>query len=133
MFGPEYKPVADVEFQTVKEEWIEFIDLKIDTGAIITLMNSSDCESLGYSLVEGDKKTLSTASGSPLDVSIHKIRIRIGGVMLPNYVRIAFALKPINNLLLGRLDIFDRFDILFNPRDCVTSFYPKFGSSKHST
>jgi hypothetical protein len=113
VFGPGYKPVASVGFETSKDDWEEF-QLKIDSGAVITLMNPGDCLALGYKLEDGDRKILNVADNTELAVRVHKIRIKIGNRTLPNRVRIAFAERPIRELLLGRLDVFDHFEICLN-------------------
>lgn len=119
-FGANYKPIASIGFETSGNDWQDF-QLTIDSGAIITLLNPDDCALLGYNLEDGDKKILNVADNTELAVRVHKIRVRIGGVTLPNHVRIAFAERPIRDLLLGRLDIFDHFEICLKQQILQTS------------
>lgn len=120
VFGLSYKPVAYVSFETSRDDWQEF-QLTVDSGAIVTLLNPEDCLSLGYNLEDGDKKILNVVDNTELAVRIHKIRIKIGDIMLPNRVRVAFAERPIRDLLLGRLDIFDHFEICLKQQILQTS------------
>jgi hypothetical protein len=110
VFGTVYSPIAIVEIQNSDGEWQEF-ELKVDSGAIITLMNPGDCELLGYTLNDGVKKILTTASNSELEVRIHKMKMKIGDEAPPLEVRTAFAVRDVPSLLLGILDIFNSFDI----------------------
>jgi hypothetical protein len=121
VFGTIYVPIAIVEVQNFSGEWQEF-EFKVDSGAIVTLMNSDDCSLLGYCLKDGEEKTLTTANNSELKVYIHKIGMKITDNMFPTKARIAFAEKQVHSLLLGRLDIFNSFDIHMQGRVLQTIF-----------
>jgi len=107
--------MATVEFQDSDNDWQEF-HLKIDSGAVVTLLNRGECELLKYKLEDGEREKLSVANDSSIYVRIHQIKLKIGNVTLPNPVRIAFAETKVPALLLGRLDIFEFFDITLRER-----------------
>jgi predicted aspartyl protease len=113
--------MAIVEFQKFDGKWQEF-HLKIDTGAIITAMNPGDCELLGFNLTDGEEADLTTANNSKLKVFVHNIKLKIGNDILPSTVRVAFAATQISELLLGRLDIFNFFDITLQQRTMQITF-----------
>jgi hypothetical protein len=128
--------MAIVEFQKFDGKWQEF-HLKIDTGAIITamkrlvlmvicmflvMMDPGDCELLGFNLTDGEEADLTTADNSKLKVFVHNIKLKIGNDILPSTVRVAFAATQISELLLGRLDIFNFFDITLQQRTMQITF-----------
>ncbi|HEX2304941.1 MAG TPA: hypothetical protein VHH33_01505 [Nitrososphaeraceae archaeon] len=110
VFGTVSSPIAIVEILNSDGEWQEF-ELKIDSSAVITLMNPGDCALLGYTLNDGEEKILTTASNSELKVRVHRMKMKIGDDVPPIEVRTAFAVHDVPSLLLGILDIFNSFDI----------------------
>ena len=127
VFGPLYKPVANVEFETNAHEWQSF-ELKVDSGAVVTLLNADDCSLLGYKLNDGEEKKLKVANNGEVIVRIHKIRMKIGDITLPNEVRVAFAEHQVPELLLGRLDVFNHFEIHLKQDQLKTTMISKIRS-----
>jgi hypothetical protein len=122
VFDNVYAPIVIVELQNSDGDWQGF-ELKVDSGAVITLMNPDDCIALGYKLDDGENKTLNVADNSELKVRVFRINVKIGDSKIPQEVRVAFAEKPIRELLLGRLDIFNHFNILLEGKILRTSFF----------
>jgi hypothetical protein len=121
-FGTVYEPIAEVELQKKDgKTWQRFV-FKIDSGAVITLMNAGDCELLGYKLEDGQRVTLGAANGAPVSAYVHKMDMRVGMDEVQD-VRVAFSEKPIQPLLLGRLEVFHFFDIDLRGRLGQSVFY----------
>lgn len=128
VFGTVYVPIAIVEVQNSTQDWQEF-EFKVDSGAIVTLMNPDDCLLLGYRLKDGEERMLTVANNSELKVYIHEVRVKIAATTLPTKVRIAFSENRIHSLLLGTLDIFNSFDIHMQGRILQTIF--SYADTRH--
>jgi hypothetical protein len=109
-FGKVFRPIALVEMQSYVGEWKVFYP-EIDSGAIITVLNKSDCALLGYELTDGDHFLLSGVLGGETPAYIHTVGIRIGEETFP--ARVAFTDGKNHKQLLGRLDIFNKFQMCF--------------------
>ncbi len=122
-WGIVHKPVASVKIQGKEtSDWTRFL-FKIDSGTTITVMNKGDCEQLGLNYEDGEKFSLRTALGS-IPCRVHKVSMKIGDNIV-NDVRIAFAEIPIAELLMGRLEIFEKFGVEFRGKICKTIFHPE--------
>ena len=115
-----YRPVAKVYVQSLKGEWIPFVPY-IDSGADITLLPFSLGIKLGFEPTK-DIMNLHGVRGIGLPVEIRKVKMRIGNVELEP--RVAWALVEEAPPLLGRLDIFDRFNIIFREKEGKITFEP---------
>ena len=121
LVGTIERPVAEILMQTPQGEWIEFHPF-IDSGADITLLPYSFGLMLGLSRDFGEIKELKGVRGIGLPVVISKVKMRIGDVELEP--KVAWALIEGVPPLLGRLDIFDKFDITFKEKEGVIIFEP---------
>ena len=121
LVGTIERPVADIFMRTTGGEWIEFHPF-IDSGADITLIPYSFGLMLGLSKDSEKIKELKGVRGIALPVVISKVKMRIGNIELNP--RVAWALIEEAPPLLGRLDIFDKFDITFKENEGVISFEP---------
>ncbi len=115
------RPLADIFVKSKDGDWIEFHPF-IDSGADITLLPYSFGIMLGLSKELGDIKELKGVRGIGLPVIITRVKMRIGDVELEP--RVAWALIEEAPPLLGRLDIFDRFNITFKEREGKIIFEP---------
>ena len=115
------RPIADILIQTKDGDWIEFHPF-IDSGADITLLPYSFGLMLGLSTDLGSIKELRGVRGIGIPVIITKVRMRIGNIELNP--RVAWALIEEAPPLLGRLDIFDKFNITFKEREGKIIFEP---------
>lgn len=121
VFGPVRVPYATVEIQNSNNEWEEFV-LKVDSGAVVTLMNPDDCVLLGYTLNDDKEVIFKDAQDNSLPTCIHNLSMRFGDHILSD-VPVAFAKKRIPDLLLGRIRIFDYFDIHLLGRIGLSTFH----------
>jgi hypothetical protein len=120
VFGPIKVPFATVEIQNSDNEWEEFV-MKIDSGAIVTLMNPEDCTLLGYTLNVDNEVTFKDAQDNNLPTCVLRLNMRFGDIILSD-VPVAFAKRRVPDLLLGRIKIFDYFDISLLGRIGLSTF-----------
>ena len=118
--GKVKRPVADVKILTSSGKWIEF-NPYIDSGADVTLIPYTLGRYIGFES-PSDIIELRSAKGTEIPVEIRKVKIRIGDIELD--VRVAWALIEETPPLLGRLDIFDKFNITFKEKEGVIVFDP---------
>ena len=124
-FGTILRPVATVklfgEFP-VKEIFY------VDSGADLTIIPRSVGELLELDLKERDIIDLYGVGEGALSVAIKKIEMEIGDTRIT--ARIGWALTERVPLLLGRLDIFDKFQITFDARKRFIEFSPLASKTK---
>lgn len=108
-FGKIYRPVADVYLKTKANDWIEFHPY-IDSGADVTMIPLSLGKLLG---LEVDQKKIQQIGGIRGSVPVTYTRnlLRLGEEEFP--VHIAWSLIEDVPPLLGRTDLFDRFQVIF--------------------
>src|ERR1035438_3806686 len=108
-FGDIAKPVARVFLLSEAGTWIEF-RARVNSGAVISLFNKSECEILGLELEKGQPCQLKGAAGNhPLDTFVHPVKMSIGGDTFNT--RVAFAIDDEHEQLLGRLDVFESWEV----------------------
>ena len=119
-FGTIYRPIAYVEVKSTSEEWKIFYP-EVDSGAPLSVFNKSDCELLGYRLKEGKYFHISSVIGSSIPAYIHEVEMKVGKeIIIP--VKVAFTDGLNHKQLLGRINIFDTFQVLFRGKILETSF-----------
>jgi len=80
---------------------------------------SSVGELLGFRVEDEDKiETIRGVGGEGIAIIIKKVKVKIGDMEVPS--RIAWSLTEDVSLLLGRLDVFDIFEILFRKNSSTT-------------
>jgi len=130
-FGTILRPVAS-GFLSTATATLE-VALYIDSGADMTLIPLHLGRSLGFRQRPRERIfELSGISGAGVPYVLRTAHLRIGAKQLN--VRLAWALIEEVPLLLGRIDIFPRFQILFDERRHHVIFTPhtkanKLGSS----
>ena len=117
-----YRPVAYVHLKGKDGNWYLF-DPYIDSGADLCLFTRSDCNLLGYELKEGRERLIGGVSGGLIRTYIHQVLLRIGEIELT--AEVAFAELEEVPRLLGRKDIFNRFQINFDEEELKIYFTPK--------
>jgi hypothetical protein len=111
LFGSILRPVARIILINGKTEVPEH--LYVDSGADISLITKSVGDILGFAVEKTDKITEIKGIGERrVPIIIKKIRMRIGEKEFDT--RVAWALIEEVPLLLGRIDVFNLFDICFN-------------------
>ena len=119
--GTVLRPVANVilEYQDRKVE----VAMYIDSGADITMLSFGLGKALGLKQSSEDKiLEIKGVSGVGVPYILKYVNIFLNGEKLRT--RLAWALIEEVPLLLGRLDIFNKFKILFNEHRGIITFIP---------
>ncbi len=113
-----YRPVANVSIQKLDGEWIQFHPY-IDSGADVSLIPLSLGKLLG---LRSDSKQIKEVSGIRGNVPVIYCtrNIKIGNLVFP--AEIAWVLIEEVPPLLGRKNIFDRFNITFKQKQRIIEF-----------
>ncbi len=109
LFGTIYRPIAAVHFIVRSNEIIQL--MYVDSGADITLIPKSIGELLGFE-EDDEAKEIFSVSGHKISVIIKNTKMKIGRHTFS--ARVAWSLQENVPILLGRLDIFDKFIITFD-------------------
>lgn len=107
------RPVADVYMKSLSNAWIKFHPY-IDSGADITIIPLSLGKLLGFRVDEEKVEQIGGIRGS-VPVIYTKTLIKIGREEFQ--AKIAWSLVEDVPPLLGRIDIFDRFEITFKQKE----------------
>jgi len=111
--GVIYRPVAKIEFRSSVgwvPEWIY-----VDSGADITLIPRSLGDLLGFEISTEAIQEIWGVGESRIPVIIQNIGIKLGGHVFDS--RVAWALIEEVPPLLGRMDVFDEFEIIFKQNE----------------
>ena len=115
-----YRPVAEALLRgPAGREMYQY--LYIDSGADHTLVPYRVGRFLGLSAADGEVHEIHGISGA-VGVIYCTIELEIGGIRFP--ARVAWAQLEEVPLLLGRTDVFDRFEITFRQRERAVVFRP---------
>lgn len=112
------RPVADVFLKSVRSSWIEFHPY-IDSGADLTMIPLSLGKLLGFKKRDGEVKRIGGISGSAPVIFVRS-QIKIGEYQFP--VRLAWYQTENVPPLLGRLDVFDQFNVTFKQTEELILF-----------
>ena len=116
--GVIYRPVAEAIFINGDKEVRDFP--YIDSGADITLIPRSVGELLGLGVGGEEIKEMGGVGGSKVPTILKTLKVRIGEFEFP--IKIAWALVEDVPPLLGRVDVFDKFEVTFKQKQKVTEF-----------
>lgn len=122
LLGAIYRPVAEVYFKDRDgSPLVSF--MYIDSGADITLIPRALGEILGLELAESEIREIRGVGSARVPMIVRKVWLKIGEHEFE--ARIAWALEEGVPPLLGRLDIFNRFDVHFKEQDRIIEFAPR--------
>ena len=113
-----YRPVAEIYLKSKLNNWIKF-NPYIDSGADVTLIPLSLGKLLGLSVNEKKIEQIGGIRGS-VPVIYFKQEIKIGDIEFS--AQIAWALIEEVPPLLGRTDIFDKFNVQFRQKESLIIF-----------
>ena len=116
--GVIYRPVAEVIFINGDKEVRDFP--YVDSGADITLIPRSVGELLGFEVGNEEIQEMGGVGGSKVPTVLKTINVRIGEFEF--MIKIAWALVEDVPPLLGRVDVFDKFEVRFRQKQKVTEF-----------
>lgn len=115
--------MADISFQDQDNNWIE-LHPYIDSGADITMIPLSFGKLLGLKVSNSEINKIGGIRGS-VPVVYRKLLVKIGGYQI--MINVAWALTEEVPPLLGRTDVFDKFDIVFRQTKKTIEFHPNVG------
>lgn len=95
----------------------------VDSGATISVFLSKVAENLGINYLKGKIIYSTVGDGSCIPVYLHKLPIQIGNISFSATIGFSPRLG-IGFNLLGRQDIFNRFDVTFSDSQKTISFLP---------
>ena len=116
--GVIYRPVAEVIFINGNKEVRDFP--YVDSGADITLIPRSVGELLGFEVGSEEINEMGGIGGSKVPTILKTLKMRIGEFEFP--IKIAWALVEYVPPLLGRVDVFDKFEVRFRQKEKITEF-----------
>lgn len=119
----EWTPTHKVNFM-LKDGTETSIDMIVDTGADITFIPKKMGERLGLVRSEDDLLFEARSVGSTIAFVYRQMRININGIALTIKIIWGQDEQGEEEALLGRLDIFDRFDVLFSQKKRKVIFLP---------
>ena len=112
-FGDQFVPFALVGIRVADSRWRNF-SLLVDSGAVISLLSRSVGELLGIPIDQGQRITLSGVGRCENEVFVHRLIARVGdGPEHPTRFAVSTSEEVPN--LLGRLDLFERYQFAFDP------------------
>jgi hypothetical protein len=116
LFGVVTRPVAKITLQNRITQW-----MYIDSGADITLIPLSVGKLLGLRRTNRDRlQRIFGVGRSSVPILVKRLSVRLGPVHFR--ARVAWSQVEDVPLLLGRMDVFPRFDVAFKEKAGVTSF-----------
>lgn len=114
-------PVVPIELKGA--EWISY-DAYVDSGAGYSVFHSDVADDLEIKIEDGEKVYMTVVDGSQIIVYIHKIPVKIAGEEFEAHIGFSRHLG-IGFNVIGRLDIFDRFEICFDEKERFLEFHHK--------
>lgn len=105
-FGQVLRPIVPIEIRAKSGEWKIFYP-EVDSGAVISVFNKSDCELLGLKLTDGKHFELKGALSGSTPAYIHDVEMILANEAILS--RVAFTDAKNHKQLLGRIDIFNKF------------------------
>jgi len=108
------RPFAEVTLRYGENEIVEWF--LIDSGADVSLISRGLGELLGFKIREGEEvKQLGGLGETKVPYLLRTLKIKIGEKEFD--ARVAWSLIEDVPLILGRLDIFDKFDVSFKEKE----------------
>lgn len=116
IFGMVARPLAKVVIEDNFAQW-----MYIDSGADVTLIPHSVGRLIGLRRSKRDKPRKIFGIGrSSIPVLIKRVRMRLGSAEFQ--ARIAWSQAEDVPMLLGRMDVFKRFNVTFRERSGLITF-----------
>ena len=122
LFGKIYRPVVPVDLRWEHGEWMNQ-KMYIDSGADISLIPLKLGDSLGFDMIYDDIKEMNVIGYSTIPVIIENVNIKLCDVEFK--ARVAWSMIEDVPSLLGRMDIFDKFEIIFMQKEKNVVLYSK--------
>ena len=117
--GQFWIPTAKVELISEKKNY--FCEMVVDSGADVTLIPRNLGKFLGFSFAGEKIRDIRGIGEGTIPYMIKTLSMEIGNYKFVS--RVGIALIEEVPLILGRLDVFDNFNIEFRQREKVTIFH----------
>ena len=119
--GRVFVPIIDLEIEDTRGAATPF-SLCVDSGAVVSLLPATATQYLRLDHTAGRPIELGGVGRYAVQARLHELAFRIGEVT----ARAPFAIAASENVpgLLGRMGVFDRFEITFDPRERQTRITP---------
>lgn len=118
----EWTPTYPVKFVLDDGSLFE-LDMLVDSGADITFIPKIIGERLGFTRSRHETTFTAFGVGSELSYLVREMPIKIDETELT--IRLLWGQdEDVTDVLLGRLDVFDHFDVLFSQRNSTVKFIP---------
>lgn len=114
-------PIIPVELSGPRG-WVQ-VWTYVDSGATFSILGAESGERLGLPIDHGKPSHIVVGDGSLIPVYIHRLPIRIGPVTFEAHIGTSPRLG-VGFDLLGRQDIFTRFDVTFSDSRRIITFAP---------
>lgn len=112
-------PIIPISLKA-RDRWNQAIAY-VDSGATTSIFKAEEAERLGINFKSRKKGYATVGDGSSIPVYFHNLRIKIGDEEFE--ATIAFSSRlGVGFNLLGRRDIFTRFDITFSDSKEIVTF-----------
>lgn len=102
--------------------WKEIM-VYVDSGASFSIFSINEANRLGIDYTKGQKLTVTVGDGSLIPVYLHRLSVKISNILFPATIGFSPRLG-IGFNLLGRKDIFKRFDVTFSDSRRSIIFLP---------
>jgi len=112
-FGRYWIPLVTIKLESTTGQF-QPVSLQVDSGAVVSLLPRSMSDLLGISIFAGRRIELRSVGGALTIAYVHSIRAKFSDEP-STAIRVAIADSEHVPSLLGRLDVFDRFQIAFDP------------------
>ena len=116
-----YRPIADVILATPKGK-VE-VSMYIDSGADLSIIPYSVGLLLGFERSQGTIREIKGIAGETIPYIVREANFNLGDYKFKG--RVGWALIEAVPLLLGRLDVFCHFKVIFDETERSVSFIPK--------
>ena len=118
----EWTPTYYVKFVLDDGSHLE-LEMIVDSGADITFIPKNVGERLGFTRSRHETTFSAYGVGSELSYLVREIPIKIDDTELN--IRLLWGQdEGVNDILLGRMDVFDHFDVLFSQKNRQVKFIP---------
>ena len=111
LYKARFAPIIPVQFHGPRG-WVP-IWAYVDSGASFSILAAASAERIGLEVTRGHCVNVVVGDGSLIPVYTHRLPIRIGPLELTAHVGFSPRLG-VGFDLLGRQDIFSRFDVTFS-------------------
>lgn len=104
------------------------VDMIVDSGADISIVYESLGKYPGFAVKEGEEISTLGGIGGEVPCLYRELGMQIGDISFPS--RVAWVLSNRIPPILGRADVFDRFDIEMRQKERITIFREKKHGAK---